>query len=143
MQVKIKRFDKSLPLPAYKTAGAAAFDLCSRVDITVPLHQVTIIPLNIAVEVPKGYHSILMSRSSTQQLGLTPANGIGLIDQDYCGDNDELHFAVINHTDHEIVIEKGTRLAQLLIQKTETIELLEVDHLESSDRGGFGTTGTK
>lgn len=143
MQVKIKRFDKSLPLPAYKTAGAAAFDLCSRVDITVPLHQVTIIPLNIAVEVPKGYHSILMSRSSTQKLGLTPANGIGLIDQDYCGDNDELHFAVINHTDHEIVIEKGTRLAQLLIQKTETVELLEVDHLESSDRGGFGTTGVK
>lgn len=143
MQVKIKRFDKSLPLPAYKTAGAAAFDLCSRVDVVVPLHQVTIIPLNIAIEVPKGYHSILMSRSSTQKLGLTPANGIGLIDQDYCGDNDELRFAVINHTDHEITIEKGTRLAQLLIEKTETIELVEVDHLDSSDRGGFGTTGVK
>jgi len=143
MQIKIKRFDKTLPLPAYKTALAAAFDLCSRIDVVVPLHQVTIIPLNIAVEVPKGYHSILMSRSSTQKLGLTPANGIGLIDQDYCGDNDELHFAVINHTDHEITIEKGTRLAQLLVQKTEICELIEVDHLESQDRGGFGTTGVK
>jgi dUTP pyrophosphatase len=143
MQIKIKRFDKILPLPAYKTAGAAAFDLCSRIDVIVPLHQVTLIPLNIAVEVPVGYHSILMSRSSTQKLGITPANGLGLIDQDYCGDNDELHFAVINHTDHEIKIEKGTRLAQLLIEKTETIEILEVEKLDGPNRGGFGTTGVK
>ncbi|MFA5025549.1 MAG: dUTP diphosphatase [Candidatus Shapirobacteria bacterium] len=143
MQVKIKRFDKTLPLPAYKTAGAAAFDLCSRIDVTIPLHQVVLIPLNVAIEVPTGYHSILMSRSSTQKLGITPANGLGLIDQDYCGDNDELHFAVINHTNHEITIEKGTRLAQLFIEKTEIIELIEVDHLDSSDRGGFGTTGIK
>jgi dUTP pyrophosphatase len=143
MQIKIKRFDKTLPLPAYKTAGAAAFDLCSRIDVTVPLHQVTIIPLNVAIELPKGYHIILMSRSSTQKLGLTPANGVGLIDQDYCGDNDELNFAVINHTDHEIKIEKGTRLAQVLVEKTEMIEILEVDKLENIDRGGFGTTGVK
>lgn len=143
MQVKIKRFDKNLPLPAYKTIGAAAFDLYSRIDVVVPLNQVVLIPLNVAVEVPKGYHSILMSRSSTQKLGITPANGLGLIDNDYCGDNDEILFPVINHTDHEITIEKGTRLAQMLIEKTETVELLEVDHLESSDRGGFGTTGVK
>lgn len=143
MQIKIKRFDKSLPLPAYKTAGAAAFDLCSRIDVTVPLHQVVLIPLNVAIEVPEGYHSILMSRSSTQKLGLTPANGVGLIDQDYCGDNDEIHFAVINHTDHEIKIEKGTRLAQLLIEKTEVVEILEVEKLDEPNRGGFGTTGVK
>ncbi len=143
MQVKIKRFDKSLPLPAYKSTGAAAFDLCSRTDVTIPLHQVVLIPLNVAVEVPIGYHSILISRSSTPKLGISPANGLGLIDQDYCGDNDELHFAVINHTDHEVFIEKGTRLAQLLIEKTETVELIEVEHLSSSDRGGFGTTGIK
>lgn len=143
MQVKIKRFDKSLPLPAYKTTGAAAFDLYNRVDITIPLNKVVLIPLNVAVEVPSGFHSILISRSSTQKLGITPANGLGLIDNDYCGDNDELLFPVINHTDHEITIEKGTRLAQLLIEKTETVELLEVDNLDSSDRGGFGTTGIK
>ena len=141
MQIKIKRFDKTLPLPAYKTKGAAAFDLCSRIDITVTLHQVTIIPLNVAIEVPPGYHSLLMSRSSTQKLGLTPANGLGLMDHDYCGDNDEWHFAVINHTDHEVKIEKGTRLAQVLIQKTLAVEIVEVDHLNNIDRGGFGTTG--
>jgi dUTP pyrophosphatase len=84
-----------------------------------------------------------MSRSSTQKLGITPANGLGLIDSDYCGDNDEWHFAAINHTDHEIKIEKGTRLAQVLIQKTMPIEIVEVEHLQNADRGGFGTTGVK
>ncbi|MFA7301381.1 MAG: dUTP diphosphatase [Candidatus Shapirobacteria bacterium] len=143
MQIKIKRLDKSLPLPAYKTAGAAAFDLCSRIDIIVPLHQVVLIPLNVAIEVPKGYHSILMSRSSTQKLGISPANGLGLIDNDYCGDNDEWHFAAINHTDHEVKIEKGMRIAQVLIEKTEIIEIVEVEHLDNIDRGGFGTTGVK
>lgn len=143
MQIKIKRFDKSLPLPAYKTAGAAAFDLCTRIDVVALPHQVTMIPLNVAVQVPNGYHSILMSRSSTQKLGLTPANGVGLIDQDYCGDNDELRFTAINFTDQEVKIEKGTRLAQLLVEKTEIFEIIEVDHLDNIDRGGFGTTGVK
>ncbi len=143
MQIKIKRFDKSLPLPAYKTAGAAAFDLCSRIDIIIPLHQVVLIPLNVAIEIPNGYHSILLSRSSTQKLGLTPANGIGLIDNDYCGDNDEWLFPVINFTDNDVKIEKGTRLAQVLIQKTEIFEIVEVEKLQNIDRGGFGTTGVK
>lgn len=143
MQIKIKRFDKSLPLPAYKTAGAAAFDLCARIDVIAPPHVVTMIPLNVAVEVPNGYHSIMMSRSSTQKLGLTPANGVGLIDQDYCGDNDELRFTAINFTDQDVKIEKGTRLVQLLIEKTEVVEIVEVDRLGNINRGGFGTTGVK
>jgi dUTP pyrophosphatase len=143
MQVKIKRFDKSLPLPAYKTTGAAAFDLYNREEIIIPSKKVVLIPLNVAVEVPTGFHSILMARSSTHKLGIMAANGIGLIDNDYCGDNDELLFPAFNFTDADVTIEKGTRLAQLLIEKTEIVELLEVDHLSSSDRGGFGTTGTK
>jgi dUTP pyrophosphatase len=143
MQVKIKRFDKSLPLPVYKTAGAAAFDLYNREEIIIPSKKVVLIPLNVAVEVPAGFHSILMARSSAHKLGIMSANGVGLIDKDYCGDNDELLFPAFNFTDVDVTIEKGTRLAQLLIEKTETVELLEVDHLSSSDRGGFGTTGNK
>ena len=143
MQIKIKRFDKSLPLPEYKTKSAAAFDLYSRLNITISPNKVILIPLNIAVQLPKGYHSILLARSSMHKLGIIPANGIGLIDQDYCGDDDELCFPVINFTNQEIKIEKGTRLAQLLIEKTEVIELLEVDHLNNLNRGGFGTTGVK
>jgi dUTP pyrophosphatase len=143
MQIKIKRFDKSLPLPAYKTAGAAAFDLCSRIDIVAIPNQVTLIPLNVAIEIPNGYHSLLLSRSSTQKLGLTPANGIGLIDNDYCGDNDEWLFPIINFTDKDVKIEKGTRLAQVLIQKTEIFEIVEVEKLQNMNRGGIGTTGVK
>jgi dUTP pyrophosphatase len=143
MQIKIKRFDKSLPLPAYKTAGAAAFDLCSRIDIVAIPNQVTLIPLNVAIEIPNGYHSLLLSRSSTQKLGISPANGIGLIDNDYCGDNDEWLFPIINFTDKDVKIEKGTRLAQVLIQKTEIFEIVEVEKLQNMNRGGFGTTGVK
>jgi dUTP pyrophosphatase len=143
MQVKIKRFDKSLPLPAYKTAGAAAFDLYNRIEMIIPSKKVVLIPLNVALEVPSGFHSILMARSSAHKLGIIAANGIGLIDNDYCGDNDELLFPAFNFTDKDVAIEKGTRLTQLLIEKTETIELLEVDHLKSSNRGGFGSTGVK
>lgn len=142
MQIKIKRFDKSLPLPAYKTAGAAAFDLCSRIDITIPLHTSVLIPLNVAIEIPAGYHSLLLLRSFAQKMGIFQS-APGLIDNDYRGDNDEFRIPVINYTDKPIFIEKGTRLAQVLIEKTETIEIIEVDKLGNIDRGGFGTTGVK
>ena len=142
MQIKIKRFDKTLPLPAYKTKGAAAFDLCTRIDVVVPPNQLIIIPLNVAIQVPQGYHSLLLLRSSAQKTGIFQPS-LGLIDSDYCGNNDEFRIPVVNHTAKPIIIEKGTRLAQVLIQKTLPVEIVEVDHLNNIDRGGFGTTGVK
>ncbi|HNY04134.1 MAG TPA: dUTP diphosphatase [Candidatus Woesebacteria bacterium] len=143
MQIKIKRFDKTLPLPAYIPDTAAGFDLFVRLDVEIPSGQVVLVPLNVAIEIPEGYHALLMSRSSTFKRGLSPANGLGLIDHDYRGDNDEWFFPLFNYTKSTIILEKGDRVAQVLIEKTETIEISEVNHLSSPDRGGFGSTGNK
>jgi dUTP pyrophosphatase len=143
MDVKIKRFDKTLPIPEYKTAGAAAFDLYSREDITIQPNTIALIPLNVAIQLPKGYFLLLVNRSSTYKLGITCINGLGIGDSDYCGDNDEYMFPAINYTKEVVHIEKGTRVCQALILPVSQMNILDVKHLENKDRGGFGTTGNK
>ena len=143
MKLKIKRFDKTLPLPVHKTAGAVAVDLYSRVDMEIKPKEITYIPMNVAIKIPDGYFILLAARSSAHKMGLMPINGIGVIDRDYCGDNDEYNFLVQNFTDNTVKVEKGTRLCQLLLIKCETFEFTEVESMGNSDRGGFGTTGVK
>lgn len=143
MKVRIKRFNKDLPLSQYKTAGAAGFDMYAREDTTVPAKGIGYIPLNVAMEVPVGYFSLLIARSSTHKMGLMLANGAGLLDSDYRGDNDEYIAAVFNFTDKDVFIEKGTRVAQVLLMKHEYADFEEVDHLGNTDRSGFGSTGKK
>lgn len=143
MNIKIKRFDKSLPIPEYKTQGAAAFDLYSREDVAINPGEVALIPLNVAIEIPQGYFILLVNRSSTFKLGITCANGVGIGDSDYCGDNDEYKFPALNYTNDIVNIEKGTRCCQMLILPVEQVDIQEVEHLENIDRGGFGSTGNK
>lgn len=143
MEIKIKRFDKSLPIPEYKTEGAAAFDLYSRENVTINPGEVVLIPLNVAMEIPKGYFVLLVNRSSTFKLGITCANGLGIGDSDYCGDNDEYKFPALNYTKEIVTIEKGTRCCQMLILPVEQVDIQEVEHLDNTDRGGFGSTGNK
>lgn len=143
MIIKMKRFDKSLPLPHYKTKGAVCVDLYSREDTFIKAHEVAYIPLNIALEVPENHWSMLVARSSTHKLGIMAANGFGVVDRDYCGDNDELKFAAWNFTDKDITIEKGSRIAQLMVLQSEPVEITEVDKLDNEDRSGFGSTGLK
>jgi len=143
MRIKIKRFDKSLPLPVHKTIGSAAVDLCSRIDIEIKPKEIAYIPMNVAVEIPKGYFIMLSTRSSTHKMGLMSINGVGVMDQDYCGDNDEYHFAAYNFTDKPVTIEKGTRLCQILLIKCDDFDFDEVDIMNNPSRGGFGTTGVK
>lgn len=141
MKIKIKRFDKSLPLPEYKTSGAAAFDLYARKDVTIPIHQVAYIPLNIAIQLPKGYWALISARSSLHKRGLTPANGIGVGDWDYRGDGDEYTAAVYNYTDRDVIIKKGERVYQMIILEREKVEFVECDKFMAKNRGSFGTTG--
>jgi dUTP pyrophosphatase len=143
MKVKIKRFDKDIPAPVYKSGGAACVDMYARTDVIIPAGKIGYIPLNVALEIPEGCFSLLASRSGTHKLGLVMANGIGILDHDYCGDNDEYIYAGLNVTDAEIKIEKGTRVCQLVIMKYERMEFEEVDQLGNADRSGFGSTGYK
>ena len=143
MQVTIKRFDKSLPLPEYKSPGAAGMDLYARVTTTVPARGVALVPLNIAVQLPEGYWLQVSARSSLHKKGLMMANGIGVGDYDYRGDGDEYKAALFNFTDSDVEIEKGERIVQMIVLERQPVELTEKDSFETADRGGFGSTGTK
>jgi dUTP pyrophosphatase len=143
MKLFIKRFDKNLPLPTHKTSGAVAVDLCSRIDMDIKSKEIAYVPMNVAIKIPAGYFILLAPRSSTHKIGIQGINGIGVMDRDYCGDEDEYHFAVRNFTNSDIHIEKGTRLCQLVLIKCENFEFIEVEQMTDASRGGFGTTGNK
>ena len=138
---RIKRFDPTLPLPEYKTGGAAGFDLAARVTTTILAHAVGYVPLNVAIEPPRDHFTLLAPRSSLHKRGLIPANGVGIIDADYSGDDDELKAALYNYTNTNITIEKGERIMQgVFIPHTRPV-FEEVDEMGKRSRGGFGTTG--
>lgn len=137
----IKRFDKNLPLPEYKTKGAVCLDCYAREDVIVTPKSATLIPLNIAVKPPKNHFVLLAARSSFYKRGLLAPNGIGVGDEDYCGDEDEYKFPVFNFTDAPITIPRGDRVAQMLILPYSKMRLKEVKKMKNKSRGGFGTTG--
>ena len=140
MRVKIKRIDKSLPLPEYHTPGAVAFDLYSRVDAVIMSKSLERLPTNIIIEIPKGYMLEIKDRSSTlKRKGLYVSTGY--IDNDYCGEGDEILLQVYNLTDQEVKVEKGERLGQAAFVRVDVPEWEEVDKMADKNRGGFGTTG--
>lgn len=142
MKVLIKRIDKDLPLPKYETNGAVAFDVITRVDTTIEPGKIGLIPSNVIVKVPEGYMLGLASRSSTPiKKGLSIPHGMGIIDTDYHGPEDELRVQVYNFTDAAITVQRGDRVAQAIFIKVEKFEFEEVEHIDAPTRGGFGTTG--
>ena len=141
MKIRIKRIDKSLPLPIYETDGSVGFDLLAREETVVEPDSIKLIPANVIVEVPKSYALIVASRSSTpRKHGLTKPHGIGIIDQDYCGPEDEVKIQVLNFTDKPVTIQKGTKIAQGMFVRVDCFEFEEVDGIKKESRGGFGST---
>ncbi len=141
MKVRIKRIDKELPLPVYETAGAVGFDLLARKDTTIQPQEIVLIPANVIVETPAGYAFIVVSRSSTpRKKGLTKPHGIGIIDQDYCGPEDEVKIQVRNFTDQAVTVKRGEKISQGLFIPVERAEFVEVDEIDRKTRGGFGST---
>jgi dUTP pyrophosphatase len=142
MKVKIKRFDKSLPLPVYKTAGAAALDLASREEMTVNPGEIVYLPLNVALQVPADSFVLVAARSSLHKRGLMLINGIGIGDSDYCGSDDEYRAAVYNFSKQPVVVKKGERISQMIVLRREKVEWEEVaEFSKEKNRGGFGSTG--
>ena len=141
MRVKVKRIDKTLPLPDYKTAGAAAFDCYARQTIIAEPKKVAYIPLNICVKPPAGHYVMMAARSSLHKKGLMLANGVAIGDEDFCGNQDEYRAALYNFGDQPVTIEKGERIVQMILKLYEKVEWDEVEDLGEKNRGGFGTTG--
>ena len=143
MKVKIKRIDKSLPLPTYQTAGSVGFDIYSREDMEIQPHEIALIPGNIIVETPQGFMLLVALRSSTpRKKGLIKPHGIGVIDNDYCGEGDEVKVQVYNNTDNVVKVDKGERVAQGIFVKVDKFEWEEMKTMGKT-RGGFGSTGTR
>lgn len=141
MKVKIKRVDKSLPLPKYESDGAVGFDLLCRESAEIASNEIALIPANVIVETPPGYMLMLCMRSSTpRKFGLMMAQSVGIIDNDYCGEEDEIKIQVYNFTDETVTIEKGSRIAQAIFVRVATLEWNEVEEMTESSRGGFGST---
>lgn len=141
MKIKIKRIDKSIPLPVYHTEGSVGFDIACREDTLVKPREIKLIPGNIIIETPKGHMLLIAMRSSTpKKYGLIKPHGIGIIDNDYCGENDEIKIQVYNYTDQNTTVKKGERIAQGVFVKIEKFSWEETDTMGNS-RGGFGSTG--
>lgn len=139
MHVTIKRVDPTLPLPEYHTPGAVAFDLLTRETVIIPAHGFGRVPSNVVVKIPDGYMLLIKDRSSTtKKKGLFCTAGV--VDQDYCGDGDELIVQYVNFTDTAVTVERGERLAQGVFIKIERAEWNEVSTMPAANRGGFGTT---
>lgn len=142
MEMPIKRLDEGLPLPQYAHEGDAGLDLFSAVDVTIEPGQRVLIPTGIAVAIPEGFAGFVQPRSGLAiRNGLSLVNTPGLIDSHYRG---EIKVIAINLDPEEpIVIERGQKTAQLVIQAVERVDLKEVDDLDETVRGdgGFGSTG--
>jgi dUTP pyrophosphatase len=137
MQIPVKRFDKAFPLPDYEK-GAACFDLICRETVVIPPHEIKSVAQNIALQVPDGHALLVFSRSSTpMRKGLMLANGVGVIDPFYCGDNDENLAFFLNFTDSPVTVEAGDKIVQGMIMRTEPVEWSEVDAFNDAGHGGY------
>ena len=140
LKVAIKRVDKSLPLPVYATQGSVGFDLLCRETVEILPRQIELIPGNVIVRIPAGYFLMLTLRSSTpRRKSLLIPNGVGIIDQDYCGEGDELKVQVLNFSEEAVLVKKGERIAQGLFLPVMRVEWEEIEEL-GVGRGGFGST---
>lgn len=142
LQVLITRLDESIPLPTYAKGGDAGADIVSRVDITLKPGERALVPTGISIALPDGYAAFVHPRSGLAiKHGVTMVNAPGTVDAGFRG---ELQCIMINHDPLEsITFKKGDRIAQLVIQKVERAEFVEVQELPGSGRGvgGFGSTG--
>ena len=144
MKVRIKRLRPNVELPAYESAGAAAFDLAAARETTIQPGEVALVPTGLVIEVPPGMFLGIFARSSTPlKRGLMVANGVGVVDPDYSGPADEIKVAVVNIRNAAVTLVPGDRIAQGIILPAPRVTWIEVDALSAPTRGGFGATGAE
>lgn len=142
VDIALKMLDPDLPVPSYAHEGDAGADLCAREDVTLAPGQRALVPTGVSLALPLGYVGLIHPRSGlATKHGLTVVNAPGTVDAGYRG---ELKVTLLN-TDAAtpIVLKRGDRIAQLVIQKVERAQFIQVQDLDGSARGagGFGSTG--
>ncbi len=135
--------DKDIPMPRYMTHGSAGMDICAAVkeSIVIKPKETAMIPTGFAFAIPEGFEAQIRPRSGIAvKYGIGIINSPGTIDSDYRG---EVKIALINMSDKNYVVERGDRIAQMVIKRVWHAKLMPVEELEKTDRnsGGFGHTG--
>lgn len=140
MQIKIKYFTDQIDKLTKITQGDW-IDLRSAETIALKAGDFKLIPLGVAMQLPAGYEAHIAPRSSSfKNWGILQTNSIGIIDNSYCGDNDQWLMSV--YATRDTIINQNDRICQFRIVKNqEPVEFITVEHLDNSDRGGFGSTG--
>lgn len=145
--VKFKKLDELVTLPKYQTEGSAGLDLQAwipelngQTKLTLQPGEVQLIPTGFAVQIPKGYYGAIVSRSGMSLKGIVVANSPGIIDSDFCS---EIKIIIKNTGLSPFVINRGDRIAQMLILPVAHVVWTEVSELTQTARGanGFGSTG--
>ena len=141
MQIKIKYFSKDIEKLRYIENKSDWIDLRAAKDVELKAGEFALIPLGIAMQLPKGYEAHVLPRSSTfKNFGIIQTNSMGVIDESYCGDEDQWSFPA--YALRDTIIKTNERICQFRIMKhQESIEFEEVEFLENKNRGGFGSTG--
>ena len=139
--IKIKYFTGAEEI--CKIENGDWIDLRASEDVLMKKCDFTMIPLGVAMELPHGYEAIIVPRSSTfKKWGIIMTNSVGVIDESYCGDNDQWMMPV--YATRNVTIHRGDRICQFrLLKHQEPVEFKKVDSLGNADRGGFGSTGTR
>ena len=141
IRIEIARGDPALPLPTYARDGDAGLDLASAATLTLEPGARHLVPTGVRVAIPAGYAGLVLPRSGLAlRSGITVLNAPGLIDSGYRG---EVGVLLINHGAEAVTINRGERIAQLVIQAVKRAALVEVSALDATGRGagGFGSTG--
>ena len=143
LHVLVQRLDQELPLPSYAHPDDAGADLVTAVDLELAPGERAVLPTGIAVALPEGYAAFVHPRSGlAARFGVSLVNAPGTIDAGYRG---EIKVIVVNlDPASDVDIRRGDKIAQLVVQRVEQVELDVVEDLPASERGpgGFGSTGT-
>ena len=144
IKILIRKLDAKIPLPKYETDGSSGMDLSAYLknDLVLAPNEKKMIPTGLMASVPKGYEIQIRPRSGLAfKNSITVLNTPGTIDADYRG---EIKVILINLGKKTFLIEKGTRIAQMVLSPIEKAKIREVENLEKTKRGsgGFGSTGT-
>ncbi len=141
MDVPLLRLSPATPAPSYATAGAVGFDILTAEPVEIEPGAIALVPTGLVIATPPGWCLLVTLRSSTpRKFGVLQPHAIGVIDQDYCGPEDELRLQLLNFTDAPAEIPAGSRIAQGVFVRTERAGWTEHDPARAS-RGGFGSTG--